>query len=445
MAHLTRYTAPVVLVLVFSALLVACSEATPTPDQTLTPTASQVPATPEPETTPEEGQILSSPTPAPTATPGAVQDLVDEVVAAVGAEKTEVLGLQVSDWINLLFSVVIVLLGVLVIYNLTYFVLERITKQTESPHDNEFLHSIRSQIQWFAWVFSLDFAINRLPFLSPTTKQTAHLAALVLYILIGTLILWKLIDFALDWYVDSMPEEEQAAGRDASIIIQRLARLGLLLISATVVFSTIGFDVTALVAALGVAGLALSLASQDTLSNMISGFIILTDKPFRVGDRIEIASLNTWGDVVEIGVRTTRIRTRDNRMVIVPNSVIGTSQVVNYTYPDPRYRVQIELGIDDGYDLNVVRKVIREAVQNTEGILEDKPIDILLLDIDERTLMFRVRWWIDTYVDTRRMFDQINSAIYDALKEAGIRRALTSYEIQVLPEEGEENSPRTGA
>ncbi|MDX1436932.1 MAG: hypothetical protein R3335_08980 [Anaerolineales bacterium] len=72
----------------------------------------------------------------------------------------------------------------------------------------------------------------------------------------------------------------------------------------------------------------------------------------------------------------------------------------------------------------------------TSIILAEKPIDILLLDIEERTLKFRVRWWIDTYVDTRRMFDHINSAIYNALREAGIRRALTSYEIQMLPDDG---------
>jgi small conductance mechanosensitive channel len=78
----------------------------------------------------------------------------------------------------------------------------------------------------------------------------------------------------------------------------------------------------AIVAALGLGGFAHSLAARDTIEDMIAGLIILIDQPFRVGDRIEIAGLGTWGDVTTIGMRTTSIRTRDNHMVIVPNSSI---------------------------------------------------------------------------------------------------------------------------
>jgi small conductance mechanosensitive channel len=80
--------------------------------------------------------------------------------------------------------------------------------------------------------------------------------------------------------------------------------------------------ITGIVAALGLGGFAHSLAARDTIEDMIAGLIILIDQPFRVGDRIEIAGLGTWGDVTTIGMRTTSIRTRDNHMVIVPNSSI---------------------------------------------------------------------------------------------------------------------------
>ena len=71
----------------------------------------------------------------------------------------------------------------------------------------------------------------------------------------------------------------------------------------------------------------------------------MVDQPFRVGDRIEIQKLGTWGDVVDIGLRSTRIRTSDNRLVIIPNNVISTDQIVNYSFPDPRYRIQLELAV----------------------------------------------------------------------------------------------------
>ena len=170
----------------------------------------------------------------------------------------------------------------------------------------------------------------------------------------------------------------------------------------------------------GVAGLALSLAIQDTLADAISGFIILIDQPFRVGDRIEISGLGTWGDVIEIGTRTTRIRTRDNRLVIVPNSTIGKSQVINYTYPDPRYRVQMDIGIGYGMDIEKTRQIIVDTVRRIEGVLPDKPVEALYNEMGDSAMLFRVRWWIESYADTRLMFDRVNTALHKVLDEAGI-------------------------
>jgi len=205
----------------------------------------------------------------------------------------------------------------------------------------------------------------------------------------------------------------------------------LVIISTTVILSNFGVNVGVLLAVLGIAGLALSLSAKDTLSDMINGFLILLDKPFRVGDRIGVQDLNTWGDVVEIGTRTTRIQTRDNRMVIVPNSKIGKSQVVNYTYPDPTYRMQTEVSVAYGTDHNRARAVIKTAIGEVEGILIEKPVDILLHKLGDSAMIFRVRWWIASYADLRFASDRVHSAILDSLEAAEIEMPHTSYDIYV--------------
>ena len=106
--------------------------------------------------------------------------------------------------------------------------------------------------------------------------------------------------------------------------------------------------ITAGIAVLGLCGLAFSIAAQATLADVIDGVIILVDKPFRVRHRIQLQDLQTWGDVISIGVRTTRIRTLGNRLVIVPNSRINRGQVVNYSYPDDRYRLEVNFAHPDG-------------------------------------------------------------------------------------------------
>jgi small-conductance mechanosensitive channel len=123
---------------------------------------------------------------------------------------------------------------------------------------------------------------------------------------------------------------------------------------------------------------------------------------------------------MDIGLRSTHIRTRDNRMVIVPNSVIAKSLIVNHSYPDSQYRIENHVGVAYGTDIEKAREVIIEAVKTVEGVLLDKPVEALFLEFGDSALTFRIRWWLDSYVDTRRMFDSVNTAVYKALNEAGI-------------------------
>jgi small-conductance mechanosensitive channel len=148
--------------------------------------------------------------------------------------------------------------------------------------------------------------------------------------------------------------------------------------------------------------------------------------------------------VAAIGMRSTRIRTRDNRMVIVPNSSISSNQVVNYTYPDPRYRVQIEIGVAYGVDLKEVREIITKAVRANENVLEDKPVDVLFLEFGDSAMILRVRWWITSYVDTRRVFDQVNEAIYLALEKGGVEMPPQTFAVEIKQEHGEAQKGSNG-
>jgi len=245
--------------------------------------------------------------------------------------------------------------------------------------------------------------------------------------------IWHLIDALVDWYKNEVAPKKHPEQTDTILVLfHRIARVLLLSISAITLLSLYNVNVNALIAALGVGGLAISLAAQDTLSNVIAGVMIMLDQPFRVGDRIEIAELGTWGDVVDIGLRSTRIRTRDNRMVIVPNNTISTDQIVNYSFPDPRFRIQIEIGIGYGQDIEKVRNIIINTVSQVEGVLPEKPVDALYVNMSPSAMTFRVRWWIHSYVDTRRMFDRVNTALQKSLDEAGIDMPFNTMDINIL-------------
>jgi len=413
-----------------SATAVATETAQPPAEPSETAVATET-AQPEATSPPEKkegdssgetdpGEIVVERTPAPTPTPDLIADLVSEATDAIGLTGQTFLGLKVEDWINLVLSLLMGLGGYLLGTWLIRGLLRRVVRRTPTKFDDELLEAIGHQLRWLVVIFVLQFSTTRLTFLSVESRTILGDIFFLLYFATVFLILWRLLYFAADWYHRYL-EPEDAERLDPVITLAYRGAQAIVVMIAVIIFlGQFGINVTGLAAALGIAGLGISLAAKDTLSDAISGIIILVDRPFRTGDRIEISGLNTWGDVVEIGLRSTRIRTRDNRLVIVPNSAIANSQVINYTYPDPRYRIQIEIGIGYGTDIEKARRVIVDTVRKVEDVLPDKPVDALYVEMGDSAMIFRVRWWIESYVDTRHVFDRVNTALQKALDEAGI-------------------------
>jgi small-conductance mechanosensitive channel len=321
----------------------------------------------------------------------------------------------------------------------------KIAKRTVTPYDEIYLQTIRPFLRWLFGLITLYIATARLQFLSPAFKQwlgQIYYALVVMLVVIG---LWKLVDVFNLWYQDKVQDQNERGGREAALLLgERAVRALIALVGLIIILDHFGFNISALLTAIGIGGLALSLAAQDTIANMISGVIILIDQPFRAGDRIEIQELNTWGDVISIGLRSTRIRTLDNRLVIVPNSGISNNQVVNYTFPDPRYRIQTEIGVAYGTDLRFAREVITKSLKGVEGVIPNMPVDVLFLEWGDSEMVLRVRWWIESYVDARRSTDRVNEHIYQALEEVGIEMPWPTMTVELKNRHPEDTATTSG-
>jgi len=396
-------------------------------------------------------EVIMTRTPVPTVTPGVIQQEVAKLVARAGLTWTTFLGLSVTDWIALIGSLLLVLFGYLVGTWLIRRALPRVVRRTPTEFDDRFLVAVGDDVRWMVVLLTLYFATLRLAFVSVGLKTFLNDAYFVTGLLLVVRIVFRLIALAETWG----REHSSAAGREGElepliVLLTRLGRVVAVLLGLTILLSYFGVNVTAFAAALGLGGLAFSLAAKDTVADAIAGFIILVDRPFRIGDRIEIQEVGTWGDVVDIGLRTTRIRTRDNRLVIVPNSVIGANQVINYSYPDPRYRIETHVGIAYGTDIEVARQILIDTVRQVEGVLPDRPVDALYVEMGDSAMVFRVRWWIESYRDTRLMFDKVHTALQHALDEAGIECPFPTQSLnlrfasQVAPLSSSEALPFAG-
>jgi MscS family membrane protein len=402
------------------------------------PTLSQaVTEEPLPTATDLFEEIVTTRTPAPTVTPGRIVKEVAELTASLGLDQERFLGLTTDEWISLGTSILISLLAYLIGTWLLKRLLPRLVQGSVSDFDDRFLEIIGSDLRWLLVLVILYFTTRRLIFVSAQVKAALTDLYFVLGLFVSARILWELVGVAEQWTRARLAKDEREEGLSPIIVLMvRLTRLMIVIVGAGILLSHFGINVAALVAALGLGGLAISLAAQDTIADMIAGFIVLVDRPFRIHDRIEIQDVGTWGDVVEIGLRTTRIRTRDNRMVIVPNGIIGSNQVINYTYPDPQYRIETHVRVAYGTDIKTARRVIVDAVRHVEGVLTDRPVDALYIEMGDSAMIFRVRWWIESYVDTRRMFDRVHTGLQKALDEAGIKLPFPTQSLNIRSQPG---------
>lgn len=179
--------------------------------------------------------------------------------------------------------------------------------------------------------------------------------------------------------------------------------------------------------------------TKETIINVISGIVIMFDSPFSIGDRIEVPVLVRWADVVDNGIRSTRVVTRDNRLVIIPNATVVDAEVVNYSQPDPSYRLQVDLGIGHGVNIPWGKRVLQDTVRGVEGMMEDKPVNILFTGFGDSAMGFRVRWWVSSPGEKRAVNDAVCSAIQEAAAEKDIDMPNATYtldnRLKVRPED----------
>jgi small-conductance mechanosensitive channel len=189
-------------------------------------------------------------------------------------------------------------------------------------------------------------------------------------------------------------------------------------VAIIVALDLLGINVVPFIAGAGVAGIAIGFAAKDTLSNLIAGILLIIDRPFEVGDRIEVwsapAGSATWGDVIDIGLRATKIKTTDNIVIIIPNNEIMLRDIVNYTIISEKIRVRINIGIAYDADLKKAKTTIINVARATEGVADDPPPKVVVRNFGESSVDLQLRVWIH---DARRRMDVI-SDITDKVKEA---------------------------
>ena len=179
-------------------------------------------------------------------------------------------------------------------------------------------------------------------------------------------------------------------------------------------------DLTAWLASAGIIGIAVGFAAKDTLANLFAGIFILADAPYKLGDFIVLGS-GERGMVTDIGIRSTRLLTRDDLEVTIPNSVIANGKIVNETGgPHKKRRVRVTVGVAYGSDIDRVREVLLDVGTSSRYAAETPSPRVRFREFGDSALTFQLMVWINEPVLRGRALDELNGAVYKRLNEAGI-------------------------
>ncbi len=203
-------------------------------------------------------------------------------------------------------------------------------------------------------------------------------------------------------------------------LLRNAVAVFLLLAAAYAILLAWDIEVTGLVASAGIVGLALSFAAQDTLANLFAGVAIMTDRPYALGDYIILDS-GERGEVTHIGLRSTRLLTRDDVEVSIPNSVMGAAKIVNEASGVPnRYRIRVKVGAGYGSDIDLVMKVLLEIGKAHEKVRAEPEPRVRFRAFGESSLDFELLCWIKKPADRGKVTHELNCSVYRAFAKAGI-------------------------
>ncbi len=296
---------------------------------------------------------------------------------------------------------------------------------TETKMDDLLVQSLGTPLVMLAFFIPFFLAVRHALTLYPQYQWITDTKILdSMYILVGTWIIATFVDGFLRTYGIALAEKTDTDIDDRIVdVLQKIAKWIIWFIGLMYVFSTFNVNITPLIAGAGVMGIAIALAAQDLFSNFFGGAVIITDQPFKIGDRVLINDV--LGDVVHIGPRSTRIITLDSDIVTIPNTKIATSVVHNYSMPNPQVRIQIPVSVSWTADIGQVKRVLQEITQEAvksrpDVIAGDPQPTVYLLKMEKSSMTFMVTVYARGFLHNNSIQDYMNIQIIGRFRKEGI-------------------------
>ena len=248
--------------------------------------------------------------------------------------------------------------------------------------------------------------------------------------------------FAANRIVNRLVEEVKDKGSrfDFAPVLSNVWTLVVLIGTIAVLLSVWEYSVAPLLGAAGIAGIAIGFAARDTVANFFGGISLYFDDTYKLGDYIELDS-GEAGTVVKVGIRSTTLMTRDEVVVVVPNSALNAAKVINQSAPQRRRRVRVPIGVAYGTDLDAFEEIMIDVATDESLVLDSPKPRMRLRRFGDSALEYELLCWVRTPTRAAKTVHKLNRAIYAALGEANIeipfpQRDVNLSQVATVPPDG---------
>jgi len=334
-----------------------------------------------------------------------------------------------NTWIQALIVVIITFALAWVCEHLMIASLTKIARKTRFQIDDQIIELLQRPLHTSVILVGLALATNLMNFGGQIEFVIFSILKSIAY-LIWTLVFLK-ITKAILRHVAQDNRHFSVLHSQTLPLFLNIANITIIVFAIYIIFTAWNIDMTAWLASAGIVGIAVGFAAKDTLANLFSGVFILADAPYKIGDFV-VLDTGERGEVTHIGIRSTRILTRDDVEVTIPNSVMGNTKVINESGgPEEKYRIRIAVGVAYGSDIDKVREILMNIALEDEAVCETPEPRVRFRMFGASSLDFELLCWIDQPILRGRAIDALNCKVYKRFIEEKVEIPYSKHDLYI--------------
>jgi len=310
-------------------------------------------------------------------------------------------------------------------------VIGKFTKKTNIHWDDQIIRLLLRPVFWSLTLSG--FLIALIPLKLPNDAQSVVQSIVItVFIILWASFLLRLIRIVLR----EMSNKAELESTTTTLIrpqtrplFQNLAFIIVIVVTIYLIFRSWNIDMTAWLASAGIAGIAIGFAAKDTLANLFSGVFILADGPYKIGDYVVLDS-GERGKVTHIGIRSTRLLTREDVEITIPNAIMGNTRISNQSGgPHEKYRLRVKIGVAYGSDIDQVKAILLEVALSEIAVCRKPEPRVRFRNFGNSSLDIELLCWVENPEVRGRVLDALNTTIYKRFNTEGIEIPYSKHDV----------------